>query len=142
MGPNQREIKRRLRVLKHAEKIGNHRICILADVCQLPFVDDCFDGVISGYTVQHIHKDRQPGSLQERFRVPKPGNHLCVMTSQETGFAHRVALKMRTLLGSLVFDTKVDPESVMALEESSAVNPPDFMDTVEISSGGKFSRIQ
>ncbi len=28
MGPNQREIKRRLRVLKHAEKIGNvHRTC-------------------------------------------------------------------------------------------------------------------
>lgn len=28
MGPNQREIKRRLRVLKHAEKIGNvHMTC-------------------------------------------------------------------------------------------------------------------
>jgi ubiquinone/menaquinone biosynthesis C-methylase UbiE len=84
-----------------SHKIGDHGIFILADVCQLPFADDSFHGVISGYTVQHIHKDQQLSALMELYRVLKPDYRLCLMASQETGFLHDVALRIGILLNRL-----------------------------------------
>jgi ubiquinone/menaquinone biosynthesis C-methylase UbiE len=77
-----------------SRRIGEHGIFILADICKLPFVDDSFHGVISGYTVQHIHRDQQLGAFKELYRVLKPGYRLCLMASQETGFAHNLALRL------------------------------------------------
>lgn len=84
-----------------SRRIGAHGIFVLADVCRLPFADDSFDGVVSGYTVQHIHKDQQLVAFKELYRVLKPGFRLCLMASQETGWTHRMALRIGIAMSRL-----------------------------------------
>ena len=84
-----------------SRRIGDHGIFVLADVCQLPFVDDSFHGVVSGYTVQHIHKDQQLVALNELYRVLKPGFRLCLMASQENGWAHNMARRVGIAISKL-----------------------------------------
>lgn len=105
-------------------KIGDHGICILADVCKLPFADDTFQGVISGYTVQHIHKDQQLGAFTELYRVLKPGHRLCLMASQETGFTHRMALRIGTLLSRLKALISVRRTGEQPGDKPTNVSPP------------------
>ncbi len=81
-------------LMEASSRIGDHGFCVLADICQLPFADDSFEGVISGYTVQHIHKDQQNRAVEELFRVLCPGNHLCMMTGIRVGKLHKFCLML------------------------------------------------
>jgi ubiquinone/menaquinone biosynthesis C-methylase UbiE len=105
-------------------RIGDHGIFILADVCHLPFADTSFHGVISGYTVQHIHKDHQLGAFKELYRVLKPGFRLCLMASQETGFAHKVAIRVGIILSSMLRLFSLNADHSGSSEVVSTVVPP------------------
>ncbi len=102
-------------------KVGERGFCVLADVCQLPFVDDVFDGVVSGYTVQHIHKDQQAVAIQELYRVLKPGYRLCLMATQDVGLAHRIVIRIARLL-SKFFGARKTPFKTKSSGEP--VTPP------------------
>jgi len=70
-------------------KLRETDICCLADICKLPFRDDCFDGAVSGYTIQHIPESLQLGAIQELFRVLRPKTHLCIFTEVQYSLWHK-----------------------------------------------------
>ena len=61
----------------------------MANICQLPFREAVFDGVVSAYTVQHIAESQQSEAVAELYRVLKPGRHLCVIGEIRRNRAHR-----------------------------------------------------
>lgn len=107
-----------------SRRIGDHGIFILADVCQLPFVDDSFHGVVSGYTVQHIHKDQQLVAFRELYRVLQPGFRLCLMASQETGFAHNMVLRVGIAISRLARMISFSSKQQRSKETIGTVKPP------------------
>ncbi|MCY4021929.1 MAG: ubiquinone/menaquinone biosynthesis methyltransferase [Anaerolineaceae bacterium] len=52
---------------------------VAADAMRLPFADDCFDAVTSGYLVRNVLDI--PGTLQEQMRVLRPGGRLVILES-------------------------------------------------------------
>lgn len=52
---------------------------VAADAMQLPFANDCFDAVTSGYLVRNVLDI--PQTLQEQMRVLRPGGRLVILES-------------------------------------------------------------
>jgi uncharacterized protein YbaR (Trm112 family) len=48
-------------------KISGRGFCCMADICRLPFRDNVFDGVVSGYTIQHIPETDQAQAVKEVY---------------------------------------------------------------------------
>ena len=60
--------------LKEArERIGDHGFFVVADVANLPFKKDCFDGVVSLHTLHHLDLADQKKAWYDIFRTMKPG---------------------------------------------------------------------
>jgi len=98
-----------------AVKIGDRGFCIQADICQLPFCDDAFEGIVSGYTIQHIPADHQRSAVGELYRTLAPGNHLCIMTNIAPTRWHgwmlqsvRAVRKLLKLLGTVRYEPLPD----------------------------------
>ena len=82
-----------------AKKIGKRGFCCLANIANLPFKDNVFDGIVSGYTVQHIPEANQKKAVSELYRVLKPGKACQIMTRLRIGTAGRRARKILKLIG-------------------------------------------
>lgn len=82
-----------------AAKIGDGGFCCLADMTRLPFRESVMDGIVSGYTVQHIPESEQARAVEELYRVLKPGAHLCIMTDvkPERAAQERIVLGFRAI---------------------------------------------
>jgi uncharacterized protein YbaR (Trm112 family) len=78
----------------------------LADICHLPFVSEVFDGIISGYTVQHVPETEQRKAVEELYRVLKQKRSLCITASVKATKLRRIIFKLlmfqRRILGKLV----------------------------------------
>ena len=60
--------------LKEArEKIGEHGMFVVADIAQLPFKQDAFDGVVSMHTIHHLPLSEHSRAYLGLHRVLKPG---------------------------------------------------------------------
>ena len=88
-----------------ASKLRPTDYCCQADICQLPFRDDVFQGGISGYTIQHFPETQQAVGVRELYRVLSRGAHVCFFTDVTCGRAHdairfglRLYARMLTLL--------------------------------------------
>lgn len=80
------------------EKLAGKAFCCMADICELPFRDGVFDGVVSAYTIQHIEGSRQATAVAELHRVLKRGAHLCVISStRHTRLHHLLVRALRAL---------------------------------------------
>lgn len=63
-----------LLALKEAkQKLGNKGLYVLADVTNLPLVNNAIDAVISLHTIYHVPEDEQGKAFYEIHRVLKPG---------------------------------------------------------------------
>ncbi|HDR16995.1 MAG TPA: methyltransferase domain-containing protein, partial [Desulfobacteraceae bacterium] len=63
---------------RRSKKCSSIRWC-LADACRLPFPDDCFDAVLSGYLVRNVIDVM--AAFREQMRVVKPGGRVvCLET--------------------------------------------------------------
>jgi len=79
-----------LTALREAQaKLEGKGFFCMANICQLPFRDAVFDGVLSAYTIQHIAESQQSEALAELYRVLKPRSHLCVIGDLRRNRAHR-----------------------------------------------------
>ena len=76
------------------DRLSGRGLFVQANVLQLPFADKVFDGVISGYTVQHIHKDEQKAAVHELYRVLAPGTNLVILATQATSAGHHRLLRL------------------------------------------------
>lgn len=93
-----------------ATKLRPTDYCCQADICNLPFRDDVFQGGISGYTIQHFPESQQAVGIRELYRVLDRGSHLCLFTDVLCGRAHgvvrsglRLYAKMLMFLGRARF---------------------------------------
>jgi SAM-dependent methyltransferase len=54
-------------------RLGEHALCVVADVANLPFLPDAFDGVVSMHTLHHLPLAEQGKAYGELHRVLAPG---------------------------------------------------------------------
>ena len=54
-------------------RLGNHGLYVVADVANLPFKIEPFDGVVSLHTLHHLPLEEQTKAYHELYRVLKPG---------------------------------------------------------------------
>jgi ubiquinone/menaquinone biosynthesis C-methylase UbiE/uncharacterized protein YbaR (Trm112 family) len=108
--------------LEEAErKLQDRGFCCLADVCRLPFADNVFDGIISGYTIQHIPASEQIRAVEELHRVIKPNRHVCIITNFCPAKSRRVALRAMRFLAKAIRALKLDGQDVPPARNSTAV---------------------
>ncbi|MBL7161542.1 MAG: methyltransferase domain-containing protein [Anaerolineales bacterium] len=55
------------------KRIGDHGLCVVADVANLPFKPDAFEGVVSLHTIHHLPQDEHVLAYNELYRVLFPG---------------------------------------------------------------------
>ncbi len=60
-------------------RLGNHGYYVVADVANLPFVRDAFEGVVSLHTIHHLPEEEHVQAFQEIYRVLAPGNTAVVV---------------------------------------------------------------
>ncbi len=54
-------------------RLGGHALCVVADVANLPFRPEPFEGVVSLHTLHHLPIEEQAKAYGELYRVLKPG---------------------------------------------------------------------
>ncbi len=104
-------------------KLRPSDFCCLADICHLPFRSETFDGVVSGYTIQHIPDSQQIPATKELYRVLKPGTHLCILTDTESSSLRNLLLRILNKL-SRMFRPAPPPPPVIAGEPEKNSPPP------------------
>lgn len=55
------------------KRIGDHGLFVVADVANLPFCEEVFDGIVSLHTFHHLPKQGRINAYKEAFRVLKNG---------------------------------------------------------------------
>jgi ubiquinone/menaquinone biosynthesis C-methylase UbiE len=55
------------------KRIGQHGLFVVADVANLPFKPDVFDGLVTLHTLHHLPSSDQPKAYQELYRVLMSG---------------------------------------------------------------------
>ena len=55
------------------KRIGDHGLFVVADVANLPFCEEVFDGIVSLHTFHHLPKQGRVNAYKETFRVLKNG---------------------------------------------------------------------
>ncbi len=55
------------------KRIGERGLFVVADVANLPFKDEAFDGVVSLHTIHHLPRQEHPKAYGELYRTLKPG---------------------------------------------------------------------
>jgi len=102
-------------------KLRPSDFCCMADICHLPFRNETFDGVVSGYTIQHIPESQQIPAIKELYRVLKPDTHLCILTETQTSASRDFLLRILNKLSRMFRPVRpAPPANVMESEK----NPP------------------
>ena len=66
--------------LKEARtRLGDKGLYVVADIANLPFVPDAFDGIVSMHTIHHIPFSEHRKAYMELYRVLKPGRSAVVV---------------------------------------------------------------
>ncbi len=95
-----------------AAKLGQQGFYCMADLCHLPFRDNVFDAVVSGYTIQHIPESDQLQAIGELHRVLAQGRQCCIMTDLRVSLTGRITHKLlRTMAGGARRSSRVAPGS-------------------------------
>lgn len=56
--------------LQEAKKrLGEHALCVVADVAHLPFKENAFDGIVSMHTIHHLPMEEHRAAYGELYRV-------------------------------------------------------------------------
>jgi SAM-dependent methyltransferase/uncharacterized protein YbaR (Trm112 family) len=107
-------------------KLRQADFCCLADICNLPFRDETFDGAVSGYTIQHIPESQQILAIKELYRVIRPDTHLCVITNvQSWSLRGRLVSMLKAFRKSLELLRLARPiHPTSCAVDNSQLNPP------------------
>jgi SAM-dependent methyltransferase/uncharacterized protein YbaR (Trm112 family) len=81
-----------------ASKVGSKGFYCMADLCRLPFRDNVFDGIVSGYAIQHVPESDQRQALAELYRVLAPKKYCCVVTDLSPGSMRSILQKVTRLI--------------------------------------------
>lgn len=86
-----------IQALKEARKrIGEHGLYVVADIANLPFAPDVFDGVVSLHTIHHLPQDEHLQAYKALYRVLKSQRQAVVVNGWgEAAFANRLSRAAR-----------------------------------------------
>ncbi len=88
--------------LKEARKrLGEHALCVVADVANLPFAPGAFDGVVSLHTLHHLPAADQEQAYFDLYRVLAAGSTAVVVNGWTNSTLMRAAQPLMTLMGRL-----------------------------------------
>ncbi|MEI7935842.1 MAG: class I SAM-dependent methyltransferase [Verrucomicrobiota bacterium] len=108
------------------EKVRPTDFCCLADICNLPFRNETFDGVVSGYTIQHIPEPQQKVAIRELYRILRPNTHLCIFTSVESANSrkHKCLVFVLWAIQKLLRALRLSPSPCSLADSVKPENPP------------------
>jgi len=66
-------------LIEARRRLGEHGTYVVADVANLPFAQDVFEGVVSLHTIHHLQEEEHVQAFQEIYRVLAPGNRAVVV---------------------------------------------------------------
>jgi len=66
-------------LIEARRRLGDHGYYVVADVANLPFKQDAFEGVVSLHTIHHLQEEEHVQAFQEIQRVLAPGNTAVVV---------------------------------------------------------------
>ena len=56
--------------LQEAKKrLGDHALCVVADIANLPFKEEAFDGIVSMHTIHHLPMNEHKAAYKSLYRV-------------------------------------------------------------------------
>ncbi len=61
------------------KRVGDHGLMVVADIANLPFAPNVFDGVVSLHTIHHLPIGEHVQAYRELFRVLQPGRTAVVV---------------------------------------------------------------
>jgi len=106
------------------KRLGEKGIYIIADIANLPFAADTFDGIVSLHTIHHVPIDEKVDVYKGLHRCLKPGRTLVtvdgwseVPLGSVMAFMMRVANRMRRWTGK---EAPPMPNEVSALQTDAA----------------------
>ena len=114
------------------KRLGNKGIYIIADIANLPFASDTFDGIVSLHTIHHVPIDEKVAVYKGLHRCLKPGRTLVtvdgwseVPLGSVMAFMMRVANRMRRWTGKEAspMPNGAPADQTDAAEENSAQEP-------------------
>lgn len=86
-----------LTAMKAARKrVGEHGLCVVADVAYLPFAANTFDGAVSLHTIHHLPRSEHLRAFRGILRVLKPGQTAVAVNGWKGSPINRT---LRSLLG-------------------------------------------
>ncbi|MGH9432962.1 MAG: class I SAM-dependent methyltransferase, partial [Terriglobia bacterium] len=100
-----------------ASKIGEKGFCCMADICRLPFRENAFDGIVSGYTIQHVPEPEQKQTVAELYRFLAPNKYCCIMTDTGRSVARSLLFRALKMLTKSAFN---EPNA----DRNSSISPP------------------
>lgn len=66
-------------LMEAKKKLGERGMYVVADIANLPFKMDAFEGVMSMHTIHHLPREDHKLAYQELYRVLQPGNPAVVV---------------------------------------------------------------
>ncbi len=79
------------------QKLGDHGLYVLADITQLPFADETFDGVVSLHTIYHVPLDEQPTAFFELYRTLRAGKTGAIVYAWKQPLLLKLIQKVRSI---------------------------------------------
>ncbi len=71
-------------------RLGDHGLCVVADIANLPFAPDAFDGIVSMHTIHHLPMDEHRAAYGELYRVLGAGTTAVVVNGWGNPFLMRL----------------------------------------------------
>jgi ubiquinone/menaquinone biosynthesis C-methylase UbiE len=83
------------------KRIGEHGLFVVADVANLPFSDNVFDGEVSLHTIHHLPLEDHLTAYQELYRLLIPGSSAVVVNGWKNPPIERWVKALRRFTGKL-----------------------------------------
>jgi ubiquinone/menaquinone biosynthesis C-methylase UbiE len=91
--------------LKEASsRLGEHGLCVLADVSRLPFPEGVFEGIVSLHTIQHLEEPGQKRAYDELVRVAVPGSAAVIVNRWRSSIFMNIAAPFLSLTKRLIYN--------------------------------------
>ncbi len=67
-------------LLEARKRLGAHALPVVADVANLPFKDDAFDGIVSMHTIHHLPMEEHQAAYKDLYRVLGKGKKAVIVS--------------------------------------------------------------
>jgi len=109
-------------IIEARKKLGDRGLYVVADLSNLPFKDQVFDGVVASYCLYQLEKDSQYSALKEFYRVIRAKKNVLVFYVSKYSLvftAHRIAKALAKIWHSL--------SRLLPKRKGSSSNAPPFL---------------